>query len=453
METERLSEYLWEIPIRKTMRVPARFYTSEEMYDDLFKDKSLKQLINTASLPGATRYVLGMPDMHQGYGICIGGVVATDVETGVISPGAVGFDQGCGVRVLTSDLTVDEIDVSKLITQMYRRIPSGLGQGHKKKISHQALVRVLEEGTPYLVSQGYGEKGDIVNCESQGAMKGANASFVSSKAKERGLSQVGTLGSGNHFVEIQVVEKAFGGFDLKKGQVLVMIHTGSRGLGHQNCTDYLQVARKAMRRYNISLPDSNLASIPLRSDEGQRFLGAMRAAINYAFCNRQALTHYVRQAWKGVQGSSDLKLLYDVNHNTAKIEEYEIEGQMKKLCVHRKGATRSFPGQPVLVPGSMGTSSYIMVGKEKSEESFYSVCHGAGRTMSRTQARKKVSGSRLVKDLKGKGIIVKSRSHKGLAEEAPLAYKDVGQVVDVIEGAGLAGKVAKLRPLAVMKGE
>ncbi len=473
---KKISDYVWEIPksFRREMRVPARFYSSDRMFENIFEDKSLDQLVNTTAIPGIVRYALAMPDMHQGYGMPIGGVVATKLPKGAISPGAIGYDENCGVRLLRTELEAEAVKpkVDRLAQEMQSKVPSGLGRGREKKLSMKTLNNILEKGVPYLVAQGYGNKNDITNCEEGGAMAKADASVVSQRAKKRGRDQVGTLGSGNHFCEIDKVEEIYDEkkaerFGLFKGQVVVMIHTGSRGFGHQNCTDYLNVARKAMDKYNISLLDRQLACMPFNSPEGDRFFRALSAACNYAWCNRQAITHYVRKAWTSVLGAGvKLELVYDVAHNIAKIEEYEIENRRTKLCVHRKGATRAFPpgasalperyqetGQPVLIPGSMGTASYVLAGTKGSEEAFYSTCHGAGRTMSRTEAKRRVSGSNLVKELKQEGIIVKSYSAKGIAEEAPLAYKNVDDVVEVVHGANLASKVARLKPLAVIKGE
>lgn len=475
-DVKKIGEYLWEIPAsyRKDMRVPARFYSSEKMFDSAFEDKSLDQLVNMTSLPGIVKYGLAMPDMHQGYGFPIGGVAATDTKEGVISPGGVGYDENCSVRLLKTEFIEKDIKkrVDKLARTMQKRVPSGLGRGRKKTYSIKQVDKILEGGAPYLVSQGYGEKGDVSNCEENGRMKAADASTVSPKAKKRGADQVGTLGSGNHFLEIQVVDEIFEKevaekFGLFKDQVAVMIHTGSRGLGHQNCTDYLKVAAKAMNKYNLKLPDRQLACMPFSSPEGRRFFKALSCACNYAWANRQAITYYVREAWGTVFGRKvDMPLLYDAPHNIAKVEEHEVKGEKRRLCVHRKGATRSLPaghpklpenykeaGQPVLIPGSMGTSSFVLVGSEGAKETFYSTCHGAGRTMSRTEAKKKVRGEDLVRSLKKKGILVKCYSAKGIAEEAPLAYKNVDDVVDVVHGAGLAKRVARLRPLAVIKGE
>ena len=472
---KKIREFLWEAPktLKKDMRVPARIYTSEKMWDTV-ENKSLEQLVNTASLPGIVKYSIAMPDIHMGYGPPIGGVGATDIETGVISPGFVGYDQNCGVRLLKSDYKEEELKkyLESLAFQMYEKVPSGLGVGRGIKLSIEQVNRILEKGIPYLVEKGYGEKEDIENCEEKGRMQQADASCVSDKAKNRGRDQVGTLGSGNHFLEIQKVEEIFeedlaNSFGLFKDQVVVMIHTGSRGLGHQNCSDYLRTVMKAMLKYNIRLPDKELACVPFSSPEGQRFFRAMSAASNFAWANRHMIMYYVREVWKRVLGEKGkLSLVYDVAHNIAKIEEHMVDGKKTKLLVHRKGATRAFPpghpdipdkykksGQPVLIPGSMGTSSYILAGTRDSQEAWHTTCHGSGRTMSRRAATRDISGQEVIKRLESKGVIVKCRSMKGIAEEAPSAYKNVNDVVEVVHGAGLAKRVARLIPLAVIKGE
>ncbi len=472
----KISDWSWEIPksFRSDMRVPARIYISEKMLEEVFRDKSLEQLVNTTTLPGIVKYALAMPDAHEGYGFCIGGVAATKYPEGVISPGGVGYDQNCGVRLLLSDYTENEVKsyLEKLATEIQKEVPSGLGRGRQIKISIEQIEKILEGGVPKLVEQGYGEKEDIENCEEKGRMEEADARCVSERAKNRGRDQVGTLGSGNHFCEVQKVTEIFDervaeAFGLFKNQVVVMVHTGSRGLGHQNCTDYLRIVMNALPKYGIKLPDRELACVPFNSPEGQRFFKAMSAACNYAWSNRHMITHYVRKVWRSVLGEkTNLKLLYDVAHNIAKIEEHEVDGERTKLIVHRKGATRAFPaghpevpekyqhtGQPVIIPGSMGTSSYILVGTEKSKEAWYTVCHGAGRAMSRHEAARRVSGQEVVNDLESKGIVVKCWSSRGIAEEAPMAYKDVDEVVEVVHRAGLSKKVARLVPLAVIKGE
>jgi tRNA-splicing ligase RtcB len=405
---------------------------------------------------------------------CIGGVAATKYSEGVISPGGIGYDQNCGVRLLKSEYSENEIKpyLEKLTTEIQKEVPSGLGRGRAIKLSVEQINKILEGGVPYLVEKDYGEKEDIENCEHRGKMEEADALSVSERAKSRGRDQVGTLGSGNHFTEVQKVEEIFDEkaaevFGLFKGQIVIMVHTGSRGLGHQNCTDYLRIVMNALPKYGIKLPDRELACVPFNSPEGQKFFRAMSAACNYAWANRQMIAHYIRKTWKSVLGEkANLKLLYDVAHNIAKIEEHEVDGEKIKLIVHRKGATRAFPaghsetptkykdtGQPVIIPGSMGTSSYILVGTEKSKEAWYTVCHGAGRTMSRHAAVRSVSPQELIKNLESKGIVVRCASLSGLAEEAPQAYKNIHDVVDVVHNAGLSKKVAKLKPLAVIKGE
>lgn len=471
----KISPWLWEIPkeTRPFMRVPARIYVSEKMLNEAFKDATIEQLINSASLPGMEKYALAMPDTHEGYGVPIGFVGAMRKDSGVISPSAIGFDQNCGIRLLKSKHSHKKIasKIDSLASKIQSEVPSGLGKGRKIKLSGAEIDKILNEGAQILVKKGYGTAQDIENCESQGKMPQADASFVSTKAKDRGKDQVGTLGSGNHFLEIQKIEQIFdkelaNSFGLFENQVVVMIHTGSRGLGHQNCTDYLQTTLRAMPKYKISVPDRQLACVPFESPEGQNFFKAMSAGANYAFANRQMISFYVRKSWKEIFGTEELTLLYDVAHNIAKIEKYIIEGKKTEVVVHRKGSTRAFPpghpelpenykktGQPVLIPGTMGTASYILAGTEKSKEAWHTVCHGSGRMMSRHEAIRRFPGESVVKDLKNKGIYVKFSSFRGIAEEAPGAYKDVDEVIEVVENAGLAKKVARLVPLAVIKGE
>ena len=458
----KINDYLWEIPksYRKDMLVPARIYITEKMLKEVVKDRSLNQLVNLTTLPGIVKYSLAMPDIHEGYGAPIGSVGAMRFPEGMISPGFIGYDQNCGIRILKSEYSVEEIKpyLEKLAVEIQREVPSGLGRGRQKKLSIEQVGQVLEGGVPHLVKKGYGEKEDIENCEEKGKMEEADASVVSDLAKKRGRDQLGTLGSGNHFIEVQKVSEIFDEevakvFGLFKNQVIVMIHTGSRGLGHQNCTDYLKIIMKVADKYGIKLPDRELACVPFNSPEGQRFFKAMSAACNFAWSNRQMISFYIRKAWQKVLSKKiKLDLLYDVAHNIAKIEKHKINEEEVKLIVHRKGATRAFPGQPVLIPGSMGTSSYVLVGTEKSEEAFYTVCHGAGRAMSRHQAKRETSGREVLQQLTKKGIIVKSGSFSGIAEEAPLAYKDVDEVVEVVHQAGLAKKIVQLKPLAVIKG-
>jgi len=471
----RINNWLWEIPksFRSDMRVPARIYASEKIFQDI-ENEALEQLINTTTLPGIIKYALGMPDIHSGFGPPIGGVGVMKLSDGVISPGFVGYDENCGVRLLLSNYQEKEVTpyLEKLAQEIQKEIPSGLGKGRQVKLSIEQVDRILEQGVSYLVEQGYGEKEDIENCEEEGKMEEAETSCVSNLAKNRGKNQVGTLGSGNHFIEIQKVEEIFDekvaeSFGLFKEQIVIMVHSGSRGLGHQNCTDYLKVAIESLSKYKIKLVDRELACMPFNSPEGQSFFKAMSAACNYAWANRQMMTFYIRKAWKNILGkNTNLKLLYDVAHNIAKIEEHEVDGKMTKLIVHRKGATRAFPpnhlevpekyrsvGQPVLLPGTMGTSSFICSGLEESKESWYTVSHGAGRIMSRNEAMRRISGQEVVNSLKLKGIIVKCQSIRGIAEEAPLAYKNIDNVVEVVHQAGLSKKVAKLTPLVVIKGE
>jgi len=477
---KKINDYLWEIPqnFRESaiwpMRVPARVYASEKILNEILKDKSVSQLINGATLPGIVKYSIAMPDMHEGYSVPIGFVGAIKISNGVISPGACGFDINCGMRLLKSEREEKEIKfyLEKLADEIEKRIPSGLGRGRKTDLSLQQIDKILDEGTSFLLKQGYGEKEDVENCESSGKLDWADSSEVSSFAKNRGRNQVGTLGSGNHFLEIQKVEEIFNqktakSFGLFKNQIVIMIHTGSRGLGHQVCSDYLKVMIPATEKYGIKVPDKEFACVPFNSSEGQKYFRAMAAAANYAWSNRYMIAHCSRQVWKKILGKNEkLELLYDVAHNIIKKEKYVINGKEVEVIVHRKGATRAFPpghkeipdkyketGQPVIIPGSMGTASYILAGQSKGEESFFSVSHGAGRAMSRNEAVKVISGQEVLKSLKSKNIIIKCRSVRGIAEEAPLAYKNIDEVVTVINNAGLAQKIAKLIPLAVIKGE
>jgi len=457
----KINDWLWEHAKTGQMNVPARIYVSEKMLDEVFKDKSVEQLINTACLAGIINYSMAMPDIHEGYGFPIGGVAAMDKEIGVISPGGVGYDINCGMKLLRSELSEKDIlsYLDKLATEIQKEVPSGLGKGRQIKLSIENLDKILKGGAEKLVEQGYGEEEDIKNCESNGYIEQADPTAVSFHAKNRGRDQVGTLGSGNHFLEIQKVDEIFDEntakkFGLFKNQVVVMIHTGSRGLGHQIATDYIQIMMRTMPKYNISLPDRELACVPFKSNEGQRYFSAMSAGANYAWANRQMIAHYIRKAWKEVLGEKvKLTAIYDVAHNIAKLEKYEVNGKERELVVHRKGATRAFPGQPVLIPGSMGTASYVLVGTEKGKDSWYSTCHGAGRTMSRHAATRALSGQEIINQLKAKGILVKCYSMRGIAEEAPQAYKNIDEVVEVVHQAGLSQKVARLVPLAVIKGE
>jgi tRNA-splicing ligase RtcB (3'-phosphate/5'-hydroxy nucleic acid ligase) len=479
-DLRRIDEYLWEIPtsFRSDMRVPARIYASEQLLDQIFRDKSLEQLVNTATLPGVVKWVLVMPDAHQGYGPPIGGVVPTRYPDGVISPGAVGYDINCGVRLLASDLMADEVRsaAGDLISALYQTIPSGLGGEDKgRRVAGRDLDEVLVKGAAWAVQAGYGRREDLDRLEEGGAMPGADPSAVSPRAKQRGSTQLGTLGSGNHFIELQQVTDIYDEavarvFGLFLGQLVVQIHSGSRGLGHQVCDEYVRELQAAVRKYNIQLPDRELVCAPLDSPEGRKYFGAMASAANFAWANRQFMTQLARRSFERVLAgkvkSLDLHVVYDVAHNIAKIEEHTVDGKAMKLCVHRKGATRAFGpghpavvpvyravGQPVLVPGDMGTASYVLVGTADAlDESFGTSCHGAGRTMSRAAAKKQILGTELRHRLESQGIQVRAGSMSGLAEEAPEAYKDIDAVVAVVHGAGLARRVARMRPLAVMKG-
>ena len=473
----KITDYLWEIPksFRDDMRVPARIYVSEKMLEGVFRDESIPQLINGCTLPGIIKYGIAMPDCHEGYSVPIGFVGAIRTSDGIISPGACGFDINCGMKLLKSEYTEKEIKpyLDKLATEIQKEVPSGLGRGRQIKLSIKQIDKILEGGVPYLVEKGYGEKEDIENCEANGRLDWTDALAVSNYAKNRGRDQVGTLGSGNHFLELQKVAEVFDEnvarrFGLFKDQIVIMVHCGSRGLGHQVCTDYLRTMIPAMQRYEIKVPDREFACVPFNSSEGQRYFAAMASAANYAWANRQMIAHFIRKAWKSVLGekASPLVALYDVAHNIIKKEKYIIDGKETEVAVHRKGATRAFPpghleipgqyrqvGQPVLIPGSMGTASYVLHGTKDAEEAFYSTNHGAGRTMSRHAATRMLSGQEVVKRLEAKGIIVKCYSWRGIAEEAPEAYKNIDEIVEVVHQAGLSKKVAKLVPLAVIKGE
>jgi tRNA-splicing ligase RtcB len=478
-DIRKLGPYLYEIPgnYRPDMRAPARVYADEAILEASLGDRSLEQLINTATLPGIVGYALAMPDIHQGYGFPIGGVVATRVEDGVVSPGGVGYDINCGVRLLASELEEGDVRpwLDDLATQLYQHVPSGVGVGGFLKLSKKELDEVLETGSRWALKKGYANRDDLLHTEEGGMLEAARADKVSDRAKERGRSQVGTLGAGNHFAEIDVVDEIFdeeaaAAYGLWPDQVTVLIHCGSRGLGHQVCTDYVQRFQSAIKRYGIVLPDRQLVCAPLSSPEGQDYLAAMAAAANFAWANRQLLTHQVREAFmKALAGKVrnwDLRMVYDIAHNMAKIEWHEVNGRKMQVCVHRKGATRAFGpgnpvlppdymdvGQPVLVPGSMGTASYVLAGTEGAmRQTFGSSCHGAGRQMSRKAAKRRVHGAELRDQLEARGIAVRAGSLRGLAEEAPIAYKDVSQVVDIVHNAGIARKVARLRPIAVVKG-
>ena len=474
-ELRQVDETLWEIPptARPDMRVPARVFADRELLAAIESDLSLQQLENVATLPGIVDAALAMPDIHQGYGFPVGTVAATETPDGVVSPGGVGYDINCGVRLLALPVSAEELGARReaLVHEISRAVPAGAGKEARVSLRGAELDRVLRDGPAALVaSRGIGTEADVEHTESRGSLPGAEPAAVSARARERGAGQLGTVGSGNHFVEVQTVERIFDpdaadAYGIREGDVTVLIHSGSRGLGHQVCTDYVKTMDGALARYGIELPDRQLACAPQSSPEGRAYLGAMAAAANFAWANRHAIAHAVRQAVKRVLGpaaAEGTRQVYDVAHNVAKLERHGG----RELCVHRKGATRAFPagsleipaahrevGQAVFIPGSMGTASYVLAGEPGAlERSFGTTCHGAGRQLSRTGARKKIGGAELRRQLEAQGIVVRSPSNKGLAEEAPFAYKDVDRVVDVVERARLARRVAKLRPLGVVKG-
>lgn len=470
----QISPVLWEIPqtYRADMRVPARIFASEKMLNEVFRDRSLGQLINVSTLPGILKAALVMPDVHEGYGFPIGGVAALSYPDGVISPGGIGYDINCGVRLLRSNLTFDDVNHHQglLARRLFQEIPSGVGQGGILKLSDRQLDGVLTRGALWMVEQGYGRTEDLSHLESGGRLENADHHVVSDHAKQRGKDQLGTIGAGNHFVEVDQVVEIFDGhkassFGLSLNRMVVLIHCGSRGLGHQVATDYIRVMLNSLSKYDITLPDRELACAPLSSQEGTDYFNAMAAAANFAWANRQLITWEVRNVWQELFSES-LTILYDVAHNIAKIEEHDIDGKVSKVIVHRKGATRAFgpshpelilefqeTGQPVIIPGSMGTASYVLAGTpEGMKESFGSSCHGAGRRMSRHQAKRQISGKTLKTNLEEQGVFIQAGSIKGLAEEAPLAYKDIHDVIDVVTEAGIAKKVVRLEPVVVIKG-
>jgi tRNA-splicing ligase RtcB len=459
----RIDDELWEIPVGTVpgMRVPGRLFADAELLAAIERDHSLEQLANVATLPGIVEASLAMPDIHQGYGFPVGGVAATAGPDGVVSPGGVGYDINCGVRLLTLPLAAEELGDRRegLVHEISRRVPVGTGgRGSREGVSGVRLDRVLREGPRALLQDlGIGRAEDLEATESRGCLDGADPDAVSPRALQRGATQIGTLGSGNHFLEVQRVERlhdatAAAEFGLREDQVTVLIHSGSRGLGHQVCTDYVKRMDAKLSHYGIRLPDRQLSCAPLDSPDGQAYLRAMAAAANFAWANRAAIAHRVREAIARVLGrevAASTRQVYDVAHNVAKLEQHGG----RTVCVHRKGATRAFPGQPVFIPGSMGTASYVLVGRSGSmERSFGTTCHGAGRRLSRTAVRRAVDGAELRRALERDGIVVRAPSPRGLAEEAPEAYKDVDRVVEVVERAGLAARVARLRPLGVVKG-
>lgn len=473
----KIDDNLFEIPqdFRSDMRVPARVYTGEDMLEDIMQDMSLWQLINVATLPGIQKAAYAMPDIHQGYGFPIGGVAATAIDQGgVISPGGIGYDINCGVRLLAANVSEAEVRpyLASLADALFLAVPSGVGRGGKLKLSEPELDRVLQHGAKQMVKLGFGTQEDLEMCEERGCMEIADPNAITPEAKKRGDDQLGTLGSGNHFLEVQAVdeiydEQAAAVLGLSRGQVTVMIHCGSRGLGHQTCTDYVRTMMQKIPEWGYQLPDRELVCAPFLSAEGQAYFTAMAAAANFAWANRHVIGHWVRQAWQSVMGNEVwLRTLYDVSHNIGKRERHRMYDRELEVVMHRKGATRAFGpghpevpsayrtvGQPVLIPGTMGTASYILVGTQASMNlAFGSSCHGAGRKLSRHKAKKMVRGSTLRRELEARGIMIRCDSDVGLAEEAPIAYKDVDSVVNVVHNAGLARKVARVKPLAVIKG-
>jgi len=466
MQLERLSPYLWRVPQdeRRGMRVPALVVADDTLIEAIRSDASLEQIANGATLPGIVKAALAMPDIHQGYGLPVGGVVATDAERGVVSPGAIGFDINCGVRLMGTDLEAAEVAprVRELVDALYASIPTGVGAAATVSLTPRDLTAVMQDGAAWAVARGHGQPGDLSRIESDGRLPGARPDAVSAHARERGLRQLGSLGSGNHFLELQVVDEVYepqtaARFGVRAGQLTVMVHTGSRGIGHQVCTDYLKTTGAALKRHGITVPDRQLACAPVDSEEASDYLGAMRAAANFAFANRHVLADVARQVFERVlgRGPRDLgmRVVYDVAHNIAKEEEHVVDGRRRQLIVHRKGATRAFPGQPVIVPGDMGRYSYLLVGSDAAmRETFGSTCHGAGRRMSRTAAVKAARGRRIDQELEARGVVARATGRDALAEEMPEAYKDVREVVDVVHRFGISTRVARLRPIGVIKG-
>jgi tRNA-splicing ligase RtcB len=477
---EKIDDYRWRIPesYKTGMRVPGIIYADQDMLKHILEEQAPEQVANVAFLPGIVAYSLAMPDIHWGYGFPIGGVAAMRVDDGVISPGGVGFDINCGVRLLRTNLTREEVfpKIKELIDALYNSVPSGVGSEGKIRLRPGEINEVLVKGSRWAVEKGYGRPEDLETTEERGEMPGADPAKVSSRAKERGTPQLGTLGSGNHFLEVALIDQIYEPDIAREmginelGQVMLFIHCGSRGLGHQVADDYIKEMVRAMTKYGIELPDRQLACSPVNSPEGQAYLAAMRCAANYAWANRQCITHWVRQAFCRVLGKSEeeagLELIYDITHNIAKIEEHQVNGQKQKLCVHRKGATRAFPpghpdvpakysriGQPVLIPGDMGRVSYILVGTEQAmKETFGSTCHGAGRVQSRAAAKKHLKGRDILEALQARGITIRAGNLPGLAEEASEAYKDVTSVVGVTHNAGISKIVARTKPIGVIKG-
>ena len=477
IKIEKLDDFRWIIPPVGGMRVPGMIYSSRDMIGGIGTDESPKQVANVAHLPGIINYSMAMPDMHWGYGFPIGGVAAFDIGEGIISPGGVGYDINCGVRLMTTNLRFEEIKnrVPDLVTALFKDIPTGVGSKGSLSLSVKEEKKVLLEGSKWAVDHGYGSSDDLLSTEDEGKMGGADPDCVSDKALERGKQQLGTLGSGNHFLEIEVVEEIYDeavarAFHLEVGQVAVAIHSGSRGFGYQVCDDYLARMMKTVGKLDFSLPDRQLACAYIRSNEGKEYFSAMACAANYAWANRQMLMHWTRETLERTLKKSPremgAKLLYDVCHNIAKMERFPVEGKEKMVCVHRKGATRAFPpghhalpekyravGQPVLIPGDMGTGSYVLVGTDKAfSETFGSTCHGAGRVMSRSKATKTTRGRSIGREMAERGVVVMATGKRTLHEEVPEAYKDIDKVVDVVHNAGLSRKVARLRAVGCIKG-
>ena len=476
---EKIDDYHWRIPqtYARGMQVPGIIVADERLLKDIREDQSLQQVANVAHLPGIVKASLAMPDIHWEYGFPIGGVAAMAAKEGVISPGGVGYDINCGVRLVRTDLTVEEVQpkLRTLIASLFNTVPCGVGMSGEIRISRKDAPRLMTQGSRWVIQQGHGVAVDLEHTESHGCLPDADPSMVSERALQRGHDQLGTLGSGNHFLEVQAVdtvydEQAANAFGLFPDQVTVMIHSGSRGFGYQICDDYLDVTGRAMAKYHIAVPDRQLACAPIDSEEGRSYLGAMRCAANFAWSNRQCLMHLARKVFERLFGKSwetlGMHLVYDVAHNIAKFERHTVDGIERTVCVHRKGATRAFPaghpdvpeeyrpvGQPVIIPGDMGRNSFVLAGTQTAmEQTFGSCCHGAGRVMSRTEAVRKASGRSIEQELERKGIIVMGRGRKGVAEEQPDAYKDVNDVVRVVHNAGLAKRVARMRPLGVIKG-
>ncbi len=474
---QKVHDYLWEIPKTGGMRVPGRIYASEKMLRQIEKDKAAEQVANVAYLPGIQTYSIAMPDIHWGYGFPIGGVAAIDAQEGVISPGGVGFDINCGVRLMRTSLDEEEVrpKLKELVAALFSKVPCGVGSRGDIRLKEKDYRELIEKGARWAVERGWGKPEDLESIEDYGAFPGGNLEAVSKKAFERGRDEIGTLGSGNHFLEVDIVDQIYDSegaeaFGLFRGQVCVLIHCGSRGFGHQICTDYIDRMLSYMRREGINLPDRQLACAHIKSKEGRDYLAAFAAAVNYAWTNRQVIMAFVRGAFEQVfrmsSGNLGADLVYDVSHNIAKFEEHKINGETKRVCVHRKGATRALPkghklipekyrdvGQPVFIPGDMGRASFVLVGTERSlEETFGTSCHGAGRMLSRRQAVKKGKGRNLFEELEKQGIVIMARGKRTVLEEMPEAYKDAEDVVNAVHNAGISKKVAKLRPIGVVKG-